>query len=65
MEEAIKAAARVLMDAALDLLQDDPHRWSERPCPTCRAVSAIVARPFGCNLYRLQREGKAKQYSTL
>ena len=65
MEEAIKPAARVLVEAVLNLLQADPHHWSERPCPTCRTVSALVGRPFGCSLYRIQREGKAKPDSTL
>lgn len=57
-EDAIRAAARVLMQAALDLLQDDPHSWSTRGCPTCRAVGAIVGSPFGCYRYALQRKSK-------
>lgn len=60
MEEVVKAAARVLIASALNILQSDPHQWSMRPCPTCRAVSAIVGRPFGCDLYRIQCDGKAK-----
>lgn len=50
MDEAstIKAAALVLVDVVLDLLQADPHQWSKRPCPTCRSISTIVNRPFGC-----------------
>jgi len=60
MEEAIKAAARVLLDAVLSALQADPHQWSSRPCPTCRVITALVGRPFGCNLYRIQREGKGE-----
>lgn len=56
MEDAvIKAAARVLMDAALNVLQEDPHSWSTRPCPTCRAVSSLVGRPFGCYKYQGDR----------
>jgi hypothetical protein len=63
-EEVVKAAARVLMDAALDLLQADPQSWSERPCPTCRPISAIIGRPFGCYVYAqqeaLRRRGQVK-----
>ena len=47
-EDVIKAAARVLVGAVLDLLQEDNHNWSERGCGTCRAISSIVGRPFGC-----------------
>lgn len=49
--EVVQAAAQVLVDAVLRLLQDDPHSWSKRPCATCRAVSNIVGKPFGCCLY--------------
>ena len=44
----IQAAARVLMRSALAVLQEDSHHWQARPCQTCRAVSSIVAQPFGC-----------------
>ena len=27
------------------LIDADPHQWSERPCQTCTAVSALVTRP--------------------
>lgn len=44
----VQAAARVLMDAALRLLERDPHSFSPRPCSTCESVSAISGRPWGC-----------------
>lgn len=55
-EEIIQAAARVLMRAVLDEVQSDPHQWSERPCPTCRTVGAIMGRPFGCYVYAEKRQ---------
>jgi hypothetical protein len=54
-KQIVQAAASVLIDAALRLLQEDPHRWSDRPCPTCRSVSEIAGKPFGCVLYSLQK----------
>jgi hypothetical protein len=39
-------------DAILRLLQVDPHQFSTRPCQTCRAVSALAGKPFGCELPR-------------
>lgn len=56
LDQVIQAAARVLMSTALDLLQADPHSWSTRPCPTCRPISAIIGRPFGCYLYAIQHQ---------
>lgn len=50
-EEAIQKAAAIINKAALDLLQVDPHDWSTRPCQTCRAISAIIGRRFGCYQY--------------
>lgn len=55
VDAAAKAAARALMSAVLDTLQADPHQWSERPCPTCRAVSALAGRDFGCQLFAKKR----------
>jgi hypothetical protein len=46
--EIIQSAARSLAWAALQLIQDDPHQWSSRPCQTCKAVSSLIGKPFGC-----------------
>jgi hypothetical protein len=54
-QDIVRAAAGVLLEAALRLIQDDPHQWSERGCPTCRAVGAIIGKPFGCYAYAQQR----------
>jgi hypothetical protein len=51
----VQAAAAVLLDAVLRLMQDDPHSWSERGCETCRAIGSIVGKPFGCYVYAQQR----------
>lgn len=51
----VKEALQILMDTVLNLIQEDPHQWSERPCSTCQAISSIVGRPFGCYLYARQR----------
>lgn len=54
-------AEETLMEAVLRVIQADPHQWSRRPCQSCRAVSAIVGKPFGC--YEYQRI-KATEGST-
>ena len=32
------------------LLSLDNHNWSNRPCSTCRAVTALLGADFGCVL---------------
>ena len=48
IQEVIRGASLVLMEAVLSLIQRDPHQWSARPCQTCQAVSTLAGRPFGC-----------------
>ena len=55
----IQAAASVLLDAVLGALQEDPHQWSSRPCPTCLAITGIIKKPFGC--YEYQRKQTERQ----
>jgi hypothetical protein len=57
----VQQAVGVLLDAALRLLQDDPHQWSDRPCPTCRPISSIIGKPFGCYEYQRRRAQNAKE----
>ncbi len=40
--------------AAFKLIEADPHQWSSRPCQTCRAVSLLIGRDFGCNAAKKQ-----------
>ena len=47
-EQVVKAAASLVIEAVLQALEEDPHQWSKRPCPTCRFISSILNRPFGC-----------------
>jgi len=49
-KEVMQACVDILITATLDLIQEDPHQWSDRPCPTCRAVSSLIGKPFGCYL---------------
>ena len=30
------------------LLEADMHYFSTRPCETCRNISGLIGRPFGC-----------------
>lgn len=55
----MKAAVDTLLGAALDAIYADPHSWSMRPCDTCRVVSTMTGKPFGC--IRKQAEAKKKQ----
>ena len=42
--------------AVFGLIQQDPHQWSDRPCPTCRAATSILGYKFGCDKYRADRQ---------
>ena len=55
VEDIMKTGMFIFVNSVLRQLQDDPHQWSDRPCPTCCAVSAIVHKPFGCYEYQRQR----------
>lgn len=58
----IEAAARAHLAAALDMLYADNHSWSERPCATCRAITGLLGKTFGC--YRYAEEREARRAST-
>lgn len=51
----IEAAARMQLSAALDMIYTDSHSWSERPCGTCRAITGLLGKPFGCYRYQAER----------
>jgi hypothetical protein len=46
-----RVSAGLIVEAMLDLLQTDGHQWSSRPCDTCRAISGLAGRTFGCIRY--------------
>lgn len=37
-----------ILAAVLTVLEEDPHQFSTRPCQTCKVVSSLAGRPFGC-----------------
>lgn len=55
VEDAVKAAAFAIVDAMLDLLQEDGHQWSKRPCSTCQAITSLRGKSFGCVKYAEER----------
>jgi len=42
------AVLRALAEAVASVVERDPHQWSSRPCSSCRAVSGLLGRSFGC-----------------
>lgn len=55
-EEMIKACANVLIDTIANIIYADSHHWSTRPCETCKAITAILGKPFGCDRYREEKK---------
>ena len=44
----ITAISIQLADTVARMVEADPHQWSSRPCSTCRAISSLIGRSFGC-----------------
>lgn len=51
-QEPDDAPKESIAEVICRLIEADPHQWSKRPCPTCRAVSALLGRNFGCDNHR-------------
>lgn len=51
-EKLIKACANIIIDAIIECIYTDPHQWSSRPCITCKTISSLINKPFGCDRYR-------------
>jgi hypothetical protein len=58
VSEAVRAAASLILEAALRVLDEDGHQWSSRPCSTCRFVSSVYGKPFGCRRVEIEREAR-------
>lgn len=57
IEDFSKAiTAQAITSAALELLYADPHQWSTRPCGTCRAITAMLGKKFGCDRFREEKK---------
>jgi len=61
IQEVLQAAVDLFVSAILNIIQRDPHQWSTRPCQSCRTISSLINRPFGCILYRMQKEKEKKE----
>jgi len=42
------ALLRALAESVASVVESDPHQFSTRPCQTCRVVSGLLGRSFGC-----------------
>ena len=51
---AIEFVRTMLLNPVLNLIESDPHQWSNRPCPTCRSISVIIGQKFGCEKLRIK-----------
>lgn len=46
------ATDAALAETVLALFIRDNHRWSTRPCSTCRQISALLGHSWGCSAYK-------------
>ena len=40
-----------IANAVAGVLERDPHMYGTRPCQTCKVVSGLIGRDFGCVFY--------------
>jgi len=52
-EAVEQSVERTLLNQALDLMSQDMHTVSSRPCETCKFISKVWGQPFGC--YKFQK----------
>ena len=50
--DLLSAAVSRITDAVADTIYVDPHQWSRRPCATCKVITALIGKPFGCDRFR-------------
>ena len=60
VEQVVKIAVGIIMDSVIAVIALDGHQWSDRPCQTCRAVTGLIGKPFGCYWYQAKKKGKVK-----
>ena len=48
LEKLASASRAMAIDMALQAVEQDPHQFGTRPCETCRVVTQLCGRPFGC-----------------
>lgn len=47
-DDPLMDAARVLMESALSVIDGDGHMFGTRPCESCRIITSLRGKPFGC-----------------
>ncbi len=56
MNQAVRVSVGIIMDSVVEIIALDGHQWSDRPCQTCRAVTGLIGRPFGCYWYQAKKK---------
>ncbi len=56
IKQMVRVQVDLVMDAVVETIGIDGHQWSDRPCQTCRAVSGLIGRPFGCYWYQAKKK---------
>ena len=54
-EEVVEVFGRLIAKATLGLFVVDQHRWSDRPCQTCKQITTLLGEPWGCYKYQLRK----------
>lgn len=62
LKEVVDAADQKVLDQVVELIEEDPHVFSKRPCKTCNIISSLIGRPFGC-LKKISLDDPSKGYT--
>jgi hypothetical protein len=48
LEQLSYSVAMARAETIARLWESDPHQFSSRPCSTCKAITGVLGRKFGC-----------------
>jgi len=48
-----QSVERTLLNQTLEMMSNDMHTVSSRPCQTCKFISNVLGQPYGC--YKFQK----------
>ena len=61
MKALLEQAVNKIVTSVFDIIQNDPHQWSNRPCVSCETVSTLSGRRFGCVEFRYRNIEKERR----
>ena len=48
----------------MNVIYQDPHKWSDKSCATCRIVTGLFGFDFGCDRFRKEKANGNRKEKT-